>query len=246
MKRNKGLDNTKISYTICFLIVAIVVFAGSFYLYEPRIFDKEQQMYTTPKQVLQDLINGNKRFYTNTPLKRHSLVVKSQKASKEGQFPKAVILACMDSRSIPELIFDQTIGDIFILRVAGNVVNKEILASLEYATKYSGSKLIVIMGHTQCGAVKAVCAGGLSGNLESLVHAIEPAIATIRKKIHHEQLNCTDSEIVKNIAMQNVRNMIKHVLNGSSVVRELITQRTIEIVGALYDLESGVVTFFEE
>lgn len=245
MKKNCGIGNAKISYGILFLIaVGIAIYAGSFYFKKsPRIFDEEQQQNMSPKQVLQDLIDGNKRFYTNKPLKRKSLMIKSQQASEWGQFPKAVILACMDSRSIPELTFDQTIADIFTLRVAGNVVNQEILASLEYATKHSGAKVIVVMGHTQCGAIKAVCAGGLSDNLVSLERAIEPAVATIRKE--NEQFNCSDSETITAIAWQNVRNMMQAVLKGSPVIKELVAQGSVKLVGALHDLESGVVTFEE-
>jgi carbonic anhydrase len=246
MKKNRDLVNSKISYILGLLIAGIAVFASSFYFKKPHIFNKEQQKDMSPNQVLQDLIDGNKRFYSNTPLKRESLVAKSQKASVHGQFPKAVILACMDSRSIPEITFDQTIGDLFTLRVAGNVVNKDMLASLEFATKHSGSKVIVVMGHTQCGAIKAVCEGNLSGNLESLAHAIEPAIAIIQKQNPGQQLDCTNDLITKNIALQNVRNMIALVIKGSPVIRELISQGSIKIIGALHDLSSGVVTFEKE
>jgi carbonic anhydrase len=106
-----------------------------------------------------------------------------------------------------------------------------------------GSKVIVIMGHTHCGAINAVCKGGLSGNLESLAHAIEPAIATIQQQNPHNPIDCNDTVLTKNIAIQNVRNMIAHVLKGSTVVKELVAQESIKIVGALHDLESGVVTF---
>jgi carbonic anhydrase len=245
MKKNKNLGNANMSYGIYFLIVGIIVFLSSCYTKESQIFDQEQQKNISPDQVIQDLIDGNKRFYSNKPLKRSSLVIKSQKASEWGQFPKAVILACMDSRSIPEIVFDQTVADVFTLRVAGNVVNDDMLASLEYATKYSGAKVIVIMGHTQCGAIKAACAGQMTGNLKSLDQTIELAIATIQEQMPNEPLDCTNAVIVKNIAIQNVRNMIMRVIERSDVIRELIAQGSIKMVGALHDLESGVVTFEE-
>lgn len=241
--KNKTLGS-KVSYGICVVIVA-VVFASSFYVKIPHIFGEEQQKSMTPDQVLQDLMNGNKRFYSNTLLRRQSLVVKSQKAGEWGQFPKAVILACMDSRSIPEIVFDQTIADIFTLRVAGNVVNDDMLASLEYATKHSGAKVIVIMGHTQCGAIKAACAREMVGNLKYLDHTIELAIATVQKQSSNKRLDCSDSTVINEIAMQNVRNMMRRVMKGSPVIKELISQGSVKMVGALHDLETGVVTFEE-
>jgi carbonic anhydrase len=149
----------------------------------------------------------------------------------------------MDSRSIPEIVFDQTVADIFTLRIAGNVVNQDILASLEYATKHSGAKVIVIMGHTQCGAIEAVCKGGLKGNLESLARAIQPAVAMLQKQSPNKQLDCNDEVMIKNIAMQNVRNMMTRVIKGSTVIKELISQGSVKLIGALHDLNSGVVTF---
>ena len=167
----------------------------------------------------------------------------SKIAKNQGQFPKAVVLACMDSRSVPEIIFDQSIADIFTLRVAGNIVNNDMLASLEYATKYSGSKLIVIMGHTHCSAIKAVCEGNLIGNLQSLACAIDPAVKTVKKQNQDKQLDCNDNNTTKDITLQNVRNMISRVIKGSDIIQALLTKGTIKIVGALHDLESGIVTF---
>lgn len=197
----------------------------------------------TPDQVLQDLIDGNKRFYSNAAIERYSPVALSKKASEQGQFPKAVILACMDSRSIPEIVFDQSVGDIFTLRIAGNVVNDEMIASLEYATKHSGSKLIVIMGHTQCGAIQAACKEVTVGYLQALVHAIEPAVAMVKEQSPEQELDCDDATTINNIAWQNVRNMRARVIQKSATIRELLSQGKIKIVGALHNLETGVVTF---
>ena len=235
------MNNNKIGLGTCVAIGIITLFTTPSYAAKHHVVTAEQQSMMSPDQVLQDLIDGNKRFYSSNKKERPSLMSLSQKTHKYGQFPKAVILACMDSRSAPEIIFDQSIGDIFTLRVAGNIVNDAMLASLEYATKHSGSKLIVIMGHTQCGAIEAVCKGGLSGNLKTLAHAIEPAVMLIGKQ--HKQLNCSDDNITREIAMQNVRNMVAHVIKGSEVIRTLLAQKKIKIVGALHNLKTGVVTF---
>jgi carbonic anhydrase len=242
MKKNLG--NPKRHYGIYFLAVCISVFAGSISFAKQRILDAKTQKMMTPDQALQDLINGNKRFYSHIKARRHSPLTLSQKASEYGQFPKAVILACMDSRSIPELVFDQSIADIFTLRVAGNIVNDAMIDSLEYATKHSGAKLIVIMGHTQCGAIKAVCDNVSNEYLEALIHAIEPAVTMIKVQSPNKQLDCSDDAVIKEIALQNVRNMKELVIKKSPVIRTLLAQGSIKMVGALHNLESGVVTFF--
>jgi carbonic anhydrase len=195
----------------------------------------------TPDNILEDLIEGNKRFYSNSPLIRQSLISLSQKASKAGQFPKAVILACMDSRSIPEIVFDQSIADIFTLRIAGNVINKDILASMEFAVQQVGVKVIVIMGHTQCVAITAACKGKVAGNLGSLTAAIEPAVTQIKKQ--DQQFDCNNDATIKNIVMQNVHNMKQLVIEDSIIIRKLVVKKSIMLVGAVHDLESGIVTF---
>lgn len=242
-KRNKA-TGTRGKYVAYFLTFCISLFIGGhIYSEKHRIFDEKKQTRMAPDQVLRDLIAGNKRFCEDMQIKRRSLVVKARRAHDKGQFPKAVVLACMDSRSIPELIFDQTIADIFTLRVAGNIINDDMLASLEYATKHSGSKLIVIMGHTQCGAIHAACAGAkMSGKLECLAAAIKPAIDVVKEHQQHA-LNCDNEDTMRAIALQNVRNMILRVIEGSEIIRELVANGSVKIVGALHDLKTGVVTF---
>lgn len=218
---------------------------------QSRSFVKKPQasMHTTslhPDAVLQKLKDGNKRFYSGKTKKHLPLLTLAKRSSIEGQSPQAVILACMDSRSIPEIVFDQTIADIFTLRVAGNVVDTDILASLEYATKHVGSKVIVIMGHTQCGAVEAACKGGATGNLVSLIHQINPAVEIVKKSSPDKKLDCADESTITQIAMQNVLNMVAKVEKESPVIRELIVQGKVKIVGALHNLKTGVVTFFEK
>jgi len=204
-----------------------------------------QQTSLPPSQILQKLKEGNKRFYSGKTKKHLPLLTLAKRSSIEGQFPKAVILACMDSRSIPEIVFDQTISDIFTLRVAGNVVNKDMLASLEYATKHAGSKVIVVMGHTQCGAVQAACRGGTTGNLISLMNQINPAVEMVRERSPDKKLDCSDEKTITKIAIQNVHNMMINLRKGSPVIRELIAQGKVKLVGALHDLKTGRVTFFE-
>jgi len=230
-------------FTISAIMLLVIAFRNSAALKTSFLSNEKQQQMLTPEKALQDLIEGNKRFYSDNKKSRPSLLALSQKASKHGQFPKAVILACMDSRSVPELIFDQSIADIFTLRVAGNVINDEMLASFEFATKHAGSKLVVIMGHTQCGAIQAVCEGGLSGNLESLANAIEPAIEMVKQQTPDNQLDCSDNDTITNIAMQNVRNMKQQVIQKSKVIQTLLKNGDVKIVGALHDLATGIVSF---
>ncbi len=206
------------------------------------LLDQETQQAMSPEQVMKNLIAGNERFRANTPRQRKSLQLMGAKASERGQFPKAVILACMDSRSIPAIIFDQSIADIFTLSVAGNVVNNDMLASMEYATKYVGVKLIVIMGHTHCGAIVSACTGVQGGNLSYVLDAIQPAVKAVVDKSKREQA-CDDTAVITNIALQNVENMMQLVMQGSPIIRDMIARKEIALVGALHDLESGIVSF---
>ena len=204
------------------------------------LFSKNDQQKKDSTQVLEDLIEGNKRFCSNTPLNRGSLQEMGTQASRVGQHPKAVVLSCMDSRSIPEVVFDQSIGDILTLRIAGNVVNKDILASMEYAIKHVGVKLIVIMGHTDCGAIKAAEEGLQGDNLSHLISAILPAV-----KFQRSQSNPDERKglLITDIAIQHVHNMVEQAVEKSSIVRDMVTQKEVSIVGALHDLESGDVSF---
>ena len=205
------------------------------------LLDHETQQNMSPDQVLHNLIAGNKRFISNTPLHRSNLQIKGAKASEVGQFPKAVILACMDSRSIPEIIFDVSVGDIFTLRVAGNIVTEAMIGSMEYGTKYAGAKLIVVLGHTQCGAVQAACKGVKAGNLPYVINPIVPAVDTIASRSTSK--NCDEDSFVTQIALQNVHNMMQLIIQKSPVIKELIASKEVAIVGALHDLASGVVKF---
>lgn len=212
--------------------------------YQTPLTQAEQKK-LTPDVVLQDLIEGNKRFVSHASTRSESLLFMSRKASEQGQFPKAVVLACMDSRSVPEMVFDQSIADIFTLRIAGNIVSDEVLASMEYGTKHAGAKLIVVMGHTQCGAVKAACQAVDKEGLKPLIDTIEPAVAMVKKQKNINDIDCNDAATTEAITIQNVRNMKVRVLEGNPVVKQLIANGDIKIVGALHNIATGVVAFLD-
>jgi carbonic anhydrase len=198
----------------------------------------------TPDNELKRLRGGNSRFVDSKPMQRN-LIQQAKVTYLKGQFPAAVILSCMDSRGSPELIFDQGLGDVFSVRVAGNVVDTDQIGSMEYATKVVGSKLIVVMGHTQCGAVKGACQNVKLGNLTRLLVKIEPAVAKV-KNTANGNLDCTKDKILDAIAKQNVLDMMQQIRNKSSIIHEQITNKEVLIVGGMHDLHSGKVVFFDE
>lgn len=198
----------------------------------------------TPEDSLKRLIEGNKRFIHNKPIQRN-LLAQTKATSLKGQFASAVILSCMDSRGSPELIFDQGLGDIFSVRDAGNVIDSDQLGGMEFATKVMGSKLIVVMGHTKCGAVKGACQGVQLGNLTQLLNKIQPAVQEVKNKVNG-QINCDDYHVVDEIAKQNVIDMIKDIKAQSSIVNNMIQNKKVMIVGAMHDLQTGKVEFFDE
>ncbi|MCF6313785.1 MAG: carbonic anhydrase [Verrucomicrobiales bacterium] len=200
---------------------------------------KESQSNLTPEDARKILIEGNWRFVHNLKLQRdlHEQVV----ATSHGQFPFAVVLSCIDSRVPTELIFDQGIGHLFCVRVAGNIVNEDVLGSMEYACKVAGSKIVVVLGHTQCGAVKAACEHVKMGNITKLLGKIQPAVDFIRKG--EEQL---EEAAMEEVAVQNVKLSIDRIRKESPILVEMESAGKIEIVGALYDVSSGVVRFFDQ
>jgi carbonic anhydrase len=206
---------------------------------------KESLSKMTPELALQHLKEGNTRFVANNPIKRNLL--NQAKATKlQGQFPAAVILSCMDSRGSPELIFDQGLGDIFSIRVAGNVVNPDQLGSMEFATAVTGSKVIVVMGHTRCGAIGGACKNVRLGNLTQLLDKIQPAVKKTKENTRQDNLDCNDYQVVDQIAKQNVLDMIKQVKEQSPTIRDQLNKKQIQVLGAMHDLRSGRVIFFDE
>lgn len=188
----------------------------------------------TPDEALQELKNGNQRFINDKRMVRN---YKSEISATSGdQHPHSLILSCLDSRITPELLFDQGIGDLFVARVAGNVEDPNILGSMEFATKVKGVKLIVVMGHNKCGAVKGAIDNAELGNLTQLVDQIKPAIKGDKSK---------PDEMLDETAKNNVKMTISDILRYSPVISELHAKGAVKIVGAYYDLTSGVVTFME-
>jgi carbonic anhydrase len=201
-----------------------------------RTQTKKTQEQLTPKTAHQILVEGNKRFSQNLKAQRN-LYDQVLETSK-GQYPFAVILSCIDSRVPVELVFDQGIGDMFSVRVAGNIVNEDVLGSMEYACKVAGSKIVVVLGHTRCGAVTAACQNVSLGNITSLLNKIKPAVDMIRdgeKEI--------DANSIEDVTVENVKLSIERIRKESSILSDMEKDGDIEIVGALYDVSSGLVTF---
>lgn len=196
---------------------------------------------TSPNEELRDLKEGNLRF-VNGSMKSYDYSAQKE-ANKESQNPGTVVLSCMDSRGIPELTFDQGIGHLFVIRIAGNVVNDDILGSLEYATKVIGSKLIVVLGHTNCGAVQGACKKVDIGHIADLVRKIDPAVATARAK--DPEGICDEQKFVDEIAHLNVEHSKKEIEERSPIIKELIKEGQVRIVGAMYNIHTGKVEFFE-
>lgn len=203
---------------------------------------KEEQSALTPDRVLTDLMAGNARFATG---KIGDLEIKKRIAtSAEGQYPKAVVLSCLDSRVPVELVFDQRIGDIFVGRVAGNIEDEDQLGSMEFATKLAGAKLVFVLGHTACGAVKGACDGAKLGNLTALLAGIRPAVEAV-PGFKPEERNSTNKEFVEKVIEQNVRITMADIRKDSPVLAELEASGKIKIVGGIYDLHSGKVTLLK-
>lgn len=201
-----------------------------------RTQTKEIQDNLTPKCAHDILVEGNKRFAENLKAQRN---LKDQVfQTSEGQFPFAVILSCIDSRTSAELVFDQGIGDLFSIRIAGNVVNRDILGSMEYACKVAGSKIVVVMGHTKCGAVTSACKNVELGNITSLLGKIKPAIDLVRTG--NDEM--TEEEIEK-VNINNVQHSIARIREESPILAEMEESGEIEIVGANYDVNTGIVEF---
>ncbi|WP_162052050.1 carbonic anhydrase family protein [Pontibacter pamirensis] len=205
-----------------------------------RALTKEQQEKITPEKGLERLKEGNKRFVSNQKLD-HGLLQQVNETSK-GQNPFAIILSCIDSRTSSELIFDQGMGDIFNARVAGNIVNEDILGSMEFACKVAGSKLIVVLGHTSCGAVKGACDNVELGNLTVLLDKIKPSVEGVNYDGDRSSKNL---EFVDKVAEENVHRTIDDIQNRSSILKEMIQNGEIGIAGGMYDVGTGVVNFYD-
>lgn len=205
-----------------------------------RTHSKETQSSLTPDLALQILKEGNERFVKN--LKANRNLLQQVNETSAGQFPFATILSCIDSRTSAELIFDQGLGDIFSIRIAGNILNEDILGSMEFATKVVGTKVIVVLGHTRCGAIVGACNHVEMGNLTTLLNKIQPAI--YNEKVTRENRTGSNSEFVNNVTELNVHLTIERIRRESPIISELETTGQIKIVGGVYDVENGKVNFF--
>lgn len=204
---------------------------------------KETQATMTPEKSLQYLKEGNLRFQKNLKANRNFL--EQVNDTRDGQFPFATILSCIDSRVSAEIVFDQGLGDIFSIRIAGNFVNTDILGSMEFAAKLAGTKLIVVLGHTSCGAVKGACDDAKLGNLTKLLEKIKPAVNAVPEPKDKSLRNSKNEDFVNNVAKKNVDLTINNILKESEVLAEMQNKGEIKIVGAMYDVSTGAITFFE-
>lgn len=202
----------------------------------------ETQAALTPMEVIQLLKDGNERFVNNTAVERNFMEQVQQTAG--GQYPMAAILGCIDSRVPHEIVFDKGVGDIFSARVAGNFVNTDILGSLEFATAAAGSKVIVVLGHTECGAVKGACDNVELGNLTSTLANIAPAVYAVTD-VEGER-SSANADYVQAVAHQNVEMTVQNMVDRSPVIRGLVESGDLIVVGAMHNVATGAVEFFED
>lgn len=207
-----------------------------------RLHNSKDQASLTPQLALSFLKEGNQRFVEN--LKAHSNLLEQVNETKETQFPFAIILSCIDSRTSAELIFDQGLGDIFSARIAGNVLNDDIIGSMEFACKLAGSKLIVVLGHSNCGAIKGACHGTELGHLTGLLSKVQTAIDAV---VHDKPTaDLTAQSTIDQVSFENVIFTLDHVLERSEVLKNMFDQSEIGLVGAFYKVETGEVEFVKE
>ena len=206
-----------------------------------KTLTKEMQNAITPSMALNLLKDGNKRFVNNLKFNRNLLQQANE--TSDGQHPFAVILSCIDSRTSAELIFDQGLGDVFSVRIAGNVVNEDILGSMEFGCKVAGAKAIVVLGHKKCGAIKGACDNVALGNLTGLIEKIKPAVD--QETTTTENRTSSNAKFVENVAELNVSLSVKNILLKSPIIAEMVKNEEITIVGGVQDISSGEVKFFE-
>ena len=206
-----------------------------------RTLSKQEQERISPIQALEILKEGNRRFVQN--LKLHRNLLEQVNDTRDGQYPFATILSCIDSRTSAELVFDQGLGDIFSIRIAGNIVNDDILGSMEFACSVAGSKFIVVLGHSECGAVKGACDHVHLGHLSALLGKINPAI--IAETSVKENRTSSNKTFVEQVARINVEKNVQYIIERSLILRGLVDQGKIGIIGAMYDVSSGRVEFYD-
>lgn len=208
-----------------------------------KTLNKSSQSNLTPASTLELLKNGNARFVEN--LRLHRNLLEQVNDTRDGQWPMAAIVSCMDSRTSAELIFDQGLGDIFSIRLAGAVISDNVLGSLEYACKVAGSKFIVVLGHSKCGAIKGACDKVEMGNLTGLLGKITPAVYAAEKTTHGDKTS-HNPVFVDAVTRIHTERSVQQIMEQSHILRELILNGEIGIIGAMYDVETGVVSFLED
>lgn len=207
-----------------------------------KTLTKEMQASVTPQQAITLLKYGNQRFVNNLKVNRNLLQQVNE--TSNGQFPLAVVLSCIDSRTSAELIFDQGLGDIFSVRIAGNIINEDILGSMEFACKVAGAKALVVLGHSKCGAVKGACDHVEMGNLTTLLSKLQPAVYA-EKTVTGDRSSAND-EFVEKVATLNVKMAMHQIHDKSTILNDMIKSGQIVLIGGMYDVETGIVTFYEE
>jgi len=207
-----------------------------------KTLTKEMQAAIKPAMALDLLKEGNKRFISNLKINRNLLQQANE--TSDGQHPFAVILSCIDSRTSVELIFDQGLGDVFSVRIAGNIINEDILGSMEFGCKVAGAKIIVVLGHSKCGAIKGACDHVEMGNLTALLSKIQPAVFDEKTEIEHRHSG--NDEFVEKVTAINVRRTVKSIMERSPILNAMIAAGQIGIIGGYHDITSGEVVFYED
>jgi len=205
-----------------------------------KTLNKEMQAAITPSMAIKILKEGNKRFMNN--LKANRNLLEQVNDTSDGQHPFAVILSCIDSRTSAELIFDQGLGDVFSVRIAGNIINEDILGSMEFACKVAGAKLIVVLGHSKCGAIKGACDHVEMGNLTALLSKIQPAVFDEKSVLDNR--NSSNSEFVEKVASINVTRTVNAIVERSPILKEMIARGEIDIIGGMHTISNGEVVFY--
>lgn len=207
-----------------------------------KTLTKEMQAAISPAMALDLLKEGNKRFINNLKINRNLLQQANE--TSDGQHPFAVILSCIDSRTSVELIFDQGLGDVFSVRIAGNIINEDILGSMEFGCKVAGSKIIVVLGHSKCGAIKGACAHVEMGNLTALLNKIQPAIYD--EKTINDNRTADNEAFVEKVTEINIKRTVHAIMERSPILKDMIDSGQIGIIGGHHNISTGEVQFYDD